>query len=80
MDENDEEKILFIGGINTDYCTMDIHFFKERQRHSGQTWEPIIAKTDFETKISQQANNYIFENVKYFNVLQDKSIHERSIG
>jgi hypothetical protein len=79
MDENDEEK-MFIGGIGTDYCTMDIHFLKQRERRPGQTWEPIIEKSEFETRVTKQANDFIFENVKYLNLLQDKSIHERSIG
>lgn len=79
-DDLEEDKLFILGGINTDYCTMDIHFLKKRDRKPNQTWERIVEKNDFEDKVMKTANNYIFENIKYLNVLKDLTIEEKSLG
>lgn len=72
------EQIFVIGGMSSEFCTMDIHFLKRTDRKADQTWGRILEKNDFEDKIIKTANNYIFENIKYFTVLKDLSIEEKS--
>lgn len=72
-DPTDEENntIVFLGGIEHDYCTMDLFFLHYRVKNPDAHWEKIIEKTAFEHRISKQANHFIFDSRKYMNELQD---------
>lgn len=78
--ENLKKKVIIIGGIDAEYCTMDIYTLVTKKRSVGQYWEKIISKTPSEELVSQKASKFVYDSRKHMVELHDLRIQEKAKG
>lgn len=72
--------IFLVGGMNKEFCTMDIFALTQIVRQERVDWEKIVNKTEVEEKASKRASNFIYQSRKYKVELYDLLIEEKTKG
>lgn len=76
----DKEKVFLVGGMNKEFCTMDIFTLAQIPRKEGQKWEKLVQKTSLEESVTKKGANLIYQMRKYKVELYDKMIEEKMLG
>lgn len=75
-----EENMLILGGINNEFCTMDIYTLLKLERNLSQKWEKIIEKDEFEEMATKEAAKFVYSARKHCLTLHDIIVEEKSKG
>ena len=80
FDQQGRQQLFLVGGMNREFCNMDIFTLTQIQRKDNQRWEKIVQKTPLEEAVSKKASNIIYQMRKRKVELYDQMIEEKTLG